>query len=74
MKFDAIHWFLSRLCRCQLHLEGIGSVLFRGPSYVGERVFIQTSVNRVFSNKRYSSLQIRLTVHVLSSGLRWGLE
>ena len=48
----------SRLCRCPLLLEGIDSVLFRGPSYVGERVFIQTSVNRVFTNKRYTSYQV----------------
>jgi hypothetical protein len=42
----------SRLCRCALILEGIESVHFRGPSYMGERVLVQTSVNRVFSNNR----------------------
>lgn len=42
-----------RLSRSQLVLEGIESVHFRGPSYMGERISLLSSVNKVFSNKRY---------------------
>ena len=42
----------SRLCHSPLVLEGIESVYFRGPSFMGERVSLQSSVNKVFSTRR----------------------
>lgn len=42
-----------RLSRSLLVLEGIESVHFRGPSHVGERVSLSSSVNKVFSTKRF---------------------
>ncbi|XP_064392376.1 acetyl-coenzyme A thioesterase-like [Halichondria panicea] len=42
-----------RLCRAAVTLEGIQSVIFRGPSHVGERVSLKSSVNKVFSNNRF---------------------
>ena len=46
--------FISRLSRSPVKLEGIESVHFRGPSHVGERVSLQSSVNRIFSGNRFA--------------------
>ncbi len=43
----------SRLCRSNVKLEGIQSIIFRGPSHVGERVSLKSSVNKAFSNNRF---------------------
>lgn len=50
---ETSNFFSSRLSRSPLELEGIESVHFRGPSHVGERVSLQSSVNRIFSANRY---------------------
>jgi acyl-CoA hydrolase len=42
-----------RLSRSPLKLEGIESIYFRGPSHVGERVSLRSSVNRTFSGNRF---------------------
>ena len=49
---DLLWVFSSRLSRSPLSLEGIESVHFRGPSHMGERVSLQSSVNKIFSAKR----------------------
>ena len=51
-----LYWalFTSRLSRSPVKLEGIESVHFRGPSHVGERVSLQSSVNRIFSGNRFA--------------------
>ena len=51
----------SRLCHSPLVLEGIESVYFRGPSFMGERVSLQSSVNKVFSTRRQGFFCV--TVH-----------
>lgn len=48
-------FMFRRLCRSQIVLESVESFHFRGPSYMGERVSLNSSVNKVFSNKRYKS-------------------
>lgn len=56
--YSTLSCFFRRLCRSQLVLESIESFHFRGPSHMGERVCLQSSVNKVFSNKRYSDIVV----------------
>jgi acyl-CoA hydrolase len=63
-----------RLSHSALKLEGIESVHFRGPSHVGERVSLQSSVNRTFSGNRFCQNTFSTTDErhaPCSLGLRW---